>query len=67
MANYVFEVTCKKQIGKIPKGASVQVVTSQSQRPSINEILDAYHRQLGVDTKGISIGSPSVYFDFDKV
>jgi hypothetical protein len=50
MAKYLFEVVCKQATGKIPKGAKVQV-SSSNPSCTMKEILIAYQNQLGIDTK----------------
>lgn len=62
MKYYTFKVTGKGSYGA-PKGASVQVIRTNSTSPYIGEIQEAFQKQLGIKISG---GTPSG-FDIEKL
>ena len=56
---YAFKLTAKSSSinGKVPKGVSVQVVSTSMSSPNSKEIAEALKNQLGIDLKGMSVYS----------
>ena len=56
---YAFKLTAKQSTanGKVPKGVSVQVVSTSMSSPNSKEIAEALKNQLGIDLKGMSVYS----------
>ena len=50
MSAYLWKVTTKKQVGKLPAGASVEIVKNNTNaKPTQKEINEAYNEKYGVD------------------
>ena len=50
MSAYLWKVTAKKQLNKLPAGASVEIVKSGTNaKPSQKEINEAFNSKYGVD------------------
>ena len=53
MSAYLWKVTTKKQVGKLPAGASVEIVkNNKSGKPTQKEINAAFDAKYGVDLGG---------------
>ena len=57
-----FKVTAKKNVGKISKGATVQLISSHS-KPDSKEIKEAVKRQFGIEQNTIFISD----FEIEKI
>lgn len=62
---YLWIVTAKRNAGKLPAGASVEIVKQNtSARPTAKEIVSAFENKYGI---AVSTGhANSGYFDFKK-
>ncbi len=55
MSAYLWKVTTKKQVGKLPAGASVEIVKNNTNaKPTQKEINEAYNAKYGVDGGSLS-------------
>ena len=52
--NYTYNITAKRNIGKITKGLKVQI--SHPHSPSSKVIIEAYERQFGIKGGSGSLG-----------
>lgn len=62
MSAYLWKVTTKKQVAKLPAGASVEIVKSgTTAKPSQKEINTAFNAKYGVDGGSLSTS----YYDIE--
>ncbi|MBF1586487.1 MAG: peptidase [Prevotella sp.] len=62
MSAYLWKVTTKKQVGKLPAGASVEIVKNNTTgKPTQKEINEAYKTKYGVDGGSLSTS----YYDIE--
>lgn len=55
MSSYLWKVTTKKQVGKLPAGASVEIIKRNTNaKPSQREINEAYNAKYSVDGGSLS-------------
>lgn len=55
MSAYLWKVTVKRKIGKLPQGASVEIVKNNTNaKPNQKEINDAFTAKYGVNGGGIT-------------
>lgn len=64
MPSYLCKGTAITQIGKIPRGATIQVISSGC-RPTPQEICAAIKAQLGIDLKPST--NTSCFFKWEQV
>ena len=65
MASYLWKVTAKRNLGKLPAGASVEIVKQNtSAQPNANEITVAFANKYGIAIPNGHAGSSN--FTFEK-